>query len=82
MEGLGADIYIYILGNWAAEADGVCPGLWKHNLHPEFRQTVKLSLAACLAAGRWPCWWNAKGQWRLVEKEGGFELKRRIFLNV
>ena len=68
----------FSVGNWAAAADGVCPGLWKHDLHPEFRQTVKLSLAVCLAAGDWPRWRNAKGQWRSMEREAVLGEKRRI----
>lgn len=68
----------FSVGNRAAAADGVCPELWKHNLHPEFRHTVKLSLAACLAAGDWPWWRNAKGQWHSVEREAVLGEKRRI----
>lgn len=64
----------FSVGNRAAAADGV----WKHNLHPEFRHTVKLSLAACLAAGDWPWWRNAKGQWHSVEREAVLGEKRRI----
>lgn len=66
----------YSLGNWAPLADGVRVALWKHNLHPEFRQTVKLSLAACP-----DCLFGCRGPASMMkcQKVNGTQWKRSQF---
>lgn len=81
MASLGTGIF---LCNWAALADGVCSGLWKHDLHPEFRRTVKLSLAACLG-----CLFDCRGLASMMKSQrsmalsgkwGGFWWEKEDFL--
>lgn len=66
----------YSLDNWTPLADGVSLGLWKHILHPEFRQTVKLSLAACP-----DCLFGCRGLALMMkcQKVNGTQWKRRWF---